>query len=128
MVSVVVLVVLDPAIGQHVNTTNSAVRIIHNPTGVAAECSTHRCQHRNKALALQLLRRKVALEAHPQPHLQPAAGADHDTGSGTSLGVSPDEAASIQYLFRKNASKKDPLYFEGMRVLLGLLQAHDGAL
>lgn len=45
--------------GQHQNTTDSGVRLVHGPTGVRAESRTDRSQHRNKALALERLRRKL---------------------------------------------------------------------
>ena len=46
--------------GQHQNTTDSGVRLIHEPTGVRAESRSDRSQHRNKAVALERLRRKLA--------------------------------------------------------------------
>lgn len=45
--------------GQHVNTTESAVRLRHRPTGVVATSQAERSQHRNKAVALQNLRKKI---------------------------------------------------------------------
>src|SRR5688500_18452087 len=46
--------------GQHVNKTESAVRLRHLPSGVVVTSRQERSQHRNKALCLQRLRRKVA--------------------------------------------------------------------
>jgi len=45
--------------GQHVNKTESAVRLKHLPSGLVVTCRTHRSQHQNKALCLQKLRVKI---------------------------------------------------------------------
>jgi peptide chain release factor 1 len=46
--------------GQHVNTTDSAVRLTHMPTGIVAYCSEERSQHKNRDKAMRLLKAKIA--------------------------------------------------------------------
>ncbi len=59
--------------GQHVNTTDSAIRITHLPTGIVVECQDERSQHKNRARAMALLGAKIMAVREAEHH---AATAD----------------------------------------------------
>jgi protein subunit release factor B len=57
--------------GQHVNKTESAVRLTHRPTGVVVTCREARSQHRNKEVCLRKLRERVEKLNHRPPKRVP---------------------------------------------------------
>lgn len=73
--------------GQHVNKTDSAVRITHIPTGIVAECQDDRSQHKNRAQAMSVLAARINDIQRQEREAAEAAERKSLVGSGIALSV-----------------------------------------
>jgi peptide chain release factor 1 len=68
--------------GQSVNTTDSCVRMVHKPTGIAVKCMVGKSQHKNRALALQILRARLMEAETTRAHAERSQARKTQIGTG----------------------------------------------
>lgn len=101
--------------GQHRNKNDTAVRLTHLPTGVVAQATEERSQHRNKAAAIGRLREAVAIQVRRPVNL------DHYRPPDTLTALLGGKRS-------QRIGPRHPAYPRGVQDLLDLLTACDGAI
>jgi len=73
--------------GQHINKTDSAIRLTHLPTGIVVSCQNERSQHQNRARAMQILAAKLAdrARAERQAELDALSGTRSENAWGSQI-------------------------------------------
>lgn len=115
--------------GQKVNTTNSAVRIIHLPTNTTVQCQDQKSQHQNKEKAMQILRSRVLSKLEEDKRSKEAAERKKQIGSG-------DRSEKIRtynypqdritdHRIKKNWSNMDSILDGDLGQIIGLLKQAD---
>lgn len=109
--------------GQHRNRRDTAVRLVHTPSGIATQAFEHRSQARNRAVALARLRRAIALELrrpivldalyHPPPALQR---------------ILPRSAKTERFAGHQRIGPRHQEFWNGAQYLLDLFDAHRAGL
>ena len=108
--------------GQHRNRRDTAVRLVHTPSGVSAQASERRSQAQNRQTALARLRRAIALELrrpvsldayHPPPALQR---------------ILPGARQRVGPSARQRIGPRHPVFWAGAQHLLDLFEALDASL
>ena len=95
--------------GQHVNKTDSAVRLTHTPTGVVVQCQSERSQHQNRDKAWKLLRAKLyeLEESRRKAEAQALEDSKSDIGWGSQIRSYVLDQSRVKDL-RTNIERTDP--------------------